>query len=200
MNFLAHLHLSEPTPASFVGNLLPDLTTGPIDRDLHPEVLAGIITHRRVDAFTDAHPVFARTRARLTPLAGRFSGILADLFYDHVLARYWHRYHHVPLATFIDQAHQALSARPDLMPTEMRPVIHRMISQNWLRCYDTDAGLTTIVGMMSTRFSQRLQRPVDLVPVVRQLPALRSDIDADFHDFYPQLIHYVMREAQAAEC
>ncbi|GAB4198027.1 MAG: ACP phosphodiesterase [Phycisphaeraceae bacterium] len=199
MNFLAHLHLAEPTPASYIGNLLPDLTSGPTDPELHPEVLAGVLTHRRVDAFTDAHPVFARTRARLTPLAGRFSGILVDLFYDHVLARYWHRYHRVPLTTFIAQAHQALSARPGLMPTGMWPIIARMIRQNWLGCYDTDEGLTTIVGMMSARFSQRLQRPVDLVPAVRHLPSLRSDIDADFHEFYPQLMAFVDRGTPVTE-
>lgn len=64
VNFLAHLYLAEPTPASWIGNLLPDLTTGPTDPDLHPDVIAGAANHRRVDAYTDTHPVFARTRAR----------------------------------------------------------------------------------------------------------------------------------------
>lgn len=193
MNFLAHLYLAEPTPASWIGNLLPDLTTGPTDPDLHPDVLAGAANHRRVDAYTDTHPVFARTRARFRENHGRYSGILTDLFYDHALARRWEHYHHQPLNDFIDQVHNAFTQHAKLMPEPMRPIIVRLIDQGWLRCYATPQGMHTVLGMMSVRFTQRLRRPVDLTPAVLDLPAIREAMDADFAEFFPLLIAYTQQ-------
>lgn len=190
MNFLAHLYLAEPTPASLIGNLLPDLTTGPTGPDLHPDVLIGAANHKRVDAYTDTHPIFARTRARFRDHHGRYSGILTDLFYDHALARHWDRYHPQPLNVFIDRVHTAFADHTDLMPEPMRPVISRLIDQNWLRCYATPEGMATVLGMMSKRFSQRLRRPVNLATAVQDLPAIDQALQADFTEFFPQLIAY----------
>jgi acyl carrier protein phosphodiesterase len=190
VNFLAHLYLAEPTPASWIGNLLPDLTTGPTDPDLHPDVLAGAANHRRVDAYTDTHTVFARTRARFREKHGRYSGILADLFYDHALARDWDRYHPQPLNDFIDQVHTAFTDHAQLMPEPMRPIIGRLIDQGWLRCYATPHGMQTVLGMMSARFTQRLQRPVDLACAVQDLHTIGESLDEDFAEFFPQLIAY----------
>ncbi len=197
MNFLAHLYLAEPTPESMIGNLLPDLTTGPPPADLHPDVLAGADTHRRVDAYTDTHPVFARSRARFRDRHGRFSAILTDLFYDHVLARDWHQYHDQTLDTFIDEAHELLTSHPDLMPEAMRPIINRMVEQNWLRCYATTEGMAVVLGMMSRRFTERLRRPIDLTGAVDDLPQINSALTDDFAAFFPQLIAYI-RESNTA--
>ena len=120
MNFLAHLYLADPTPASRIGNLLPDMTPGPLKPDQDPEVLTGAQNHKRIDAYTDTHPVFLRTRARFRQRHGRFSGILTDLFYDHVLAQSWDRYHEQPLSKFIDLVHEELGRNFDLMPEPMR--------------------------------------------------------------------------------
>jgi len=198
VNFLAHLHLAEPTPASWIGNLLPDLTTGPADPDLHPDVLAGAANHRRVDAYTDTHPVFARTRARFREKHGRYSGILTDLFYDHVLARRWDHYHRQPLSDFIDQVHAAFAENVRLMPAPMRPITQRLIDQGWLRCYATPQGMQTVLGMMSARFTQRLRRPVDLTPAVRDLPDIGESLEADFAEFFPQLIAHTQSAPHAA--
>lgn len=193
MNFLAHLYLAQPTPASLIGNLLPDLTKGPTDPCLHPDVLSGAVNHRRVDAYTDTHPVFARTRARFRGKHGRYSGILTDLFYDHVLARHWDRYHPQPLNDFIDQVHTALADNTGLMPEPMRPIISRLIDQGWLRCYATPQGMETVLGMMSVRFTQRLRRSVNLASAVQDLPTIDKALQEDFTEFFPQLIAYTQR-------
>lgn len=191
VNFLAHLYLSESSPASMIGNLLPDLAPGPTDPALDPGVRAGARNHRRVDAFTDTHPVFARSRSLFRERHGRFSAILTDVFYDHVLARDWSRYDDRPLDGFIDEAHDALTRRPDLMPAKMRVVIGRMVEQGWLRCYATPGGMSRVLGMMSRRFTERLGRPVDLACAVADLPGIGAALTEDFHMFFPQLIAYV---------
>ncbi|MEI9895635.1 MAG: hypothetical protein WDN28_17535 [Chthoniobacter sp.] len=61
MNWLAHLYLSEPNAAFRLGNLLPDLASATALAGLPGEFQAGIQRHRRIDAFTDRHPVFRRS-------------------------------------------------------------------------------------------------------------------------------------------
>lgn len=191
MNFLAHLYLSDPTPASMIGNLLPDLVPGPLRPGVHPGVHPGIRNHKRVDAFTDTHPVFARSRTRLRPRHGRYSAILTDMFYDHFLAQTWDRYHDQPLDDFIDRTHAALAGHTHLMPDPMPAITGRMIEQDWLRSYATIEGMRRVLRMMSIRFSERLGRPVELEHAVDDLRPHGDGLASDFEEFFPQLIVYV---------
>src|SRR5688572_426656 len=100
MNWLAHLLLSEPTPEFRIGNLLPDLLPASELQTLSPIFRRGVECHRRIDAFTDTHPVFRRSVARLVPPHRRFGGVLIDLFYDHFLATNWRQYSPIPLDEF----------------------------------------------------------------------------------------------------
>src|SRR5262245_37378391 len=100
MNWLAHLLLSEPSAAFRIGNVLPDILSLAELRCLPAEYLAGAECHWRIDAFTDSHPVFRRSMARLTPPHRRFGGVLMDLFYDHFLAVDWSSHASVPLEQF----------------------------------------------------------------------------------------------------
>ena len=197
VNFLAHLYLSEPTPASMVGNLLPDLVPGAVSPTLHPEVLAGTVNHKRVDAFTDTHPVFARSRARLRDRHGRYSAILTDMFYDHVLAKRWDRYHDMPLSDFIDQAYARLAEGVGYMPDPMPAITGRMIEQDWLGAYETSEGMRRVLKMMSVRFSKRLGRPVRLDHAVEDLVAKGSEFEEDFHAFFMELTVYMKRPSLA---
>jgi hypothetical protein len=45
--------------------------------------------HRTIDAFSDRHPAVHRRKRILTSEYGRLSGVIVDVFYDHVLARRW---------------------------------------------------------------------------------------------------------------
>ena len=191
MNFLAHLYLADDTPASMIGNLLPDLVRGRPDPALPAEVLRGVRRHRRVDAFTDTHPVFARSRARLRDRHGLFSGILVDVFYDHFLAVNWSRWHEQPLVDFIERAHGALTGHPHLMPPSMRPITRRMAEQDWLGSYASFEGLARTLGQMSRRFEARLERPVRLAPAVDDLRRHYEGLTNDFDEFFPQLIGHV---------
>ena len=185
-----------------IGNILPDLmrvrpnlANEQDHQSWHPEIWAGVRNHRRVDAFTDTHWVFARTRARLRPDHGRYASILVDLLYDHCLANAWRDYHTQSLESFIAGVHDRLDAHHHLMPEPMARIAPRMTSQNWLGMYRDDAGLSVILDMMSRRLTQRLARPVDLTSAVTTLGTHRQGIMDDFHTFFPALIRYIRPEA-----
>lgn len=201
MNFLAHLYLSEPDPRALIGNILPDLVRVPgrgrVPAGLDPVVLEGVQNHRRVDAFTDTHPLFARSRARLSPRHGRFSGILVDMLYDHFLARDWPRHHPQPLPQFSRHVHDVLDRHRHAMPPAMSEIVDVMARQDWLCSYATTRGLEVALRRMSRRFSQRFGREIRLETVIDDLPALDDALYEDFTAFFPELVRYV-RPAPAA--
>ena len=191
MNFLAHLVLAAPTPASRVGNLLPDLHRGRLPGDLELEVLAGAMRHRRVDAFTDRHPMFEVSRARLRPRHGRYSGILVDVFYDHVLARQWPRYVTQGLAEFLQSVHRDLLSYHGPLPPRVRLILHLMVRERWLNTNTSLDGIALTLQRLSARLRQRFGREVNLAPAVDDLRVDYRHFAADFAQFFPALRAYL---------
>ena len=93
MNFLAHFLLSGDDDELRLGNLLGDVVKGRVERYDHPGAPSGCATgirlHRTIDSFSDAHPVVRRSKQRIAARYGRLSGVIVDVYYDHVLAREW---------------------------------------------------------------------------------------------------------------
>jgi len=187
MNWLAHLYLSEPTPEFRLGNLLPDLVSTAALATLPVEFQAGIQRHRRIDAFTDRHPIFRRSVQRLGAPFRRFGGVLIDIFYDHVLAREWDSFASRPLPEFAAEIYASFDTQWMRIPSEARPRLEAMCRADWLCSYRETATITEAL----TRIGGHLRRPTDLaaaVPIlVREYEAFRTD----FTEFFPQLIAHV---------
>jgi len=167
---------------------MPDLCRIHSLKGLQPVVSRGVQLHRKIDTWTDTHPAFSTTRARLFPTHGRFSGILTDIFYDHVLAVDWHKWHNSPLSDFIANYYQAMADNPSLMPFRMRMIVDRMAQDDWLGCYNSVEGMRIILGRMSMRFTERFDRDIDLRPGADTLADLLPEIRSDFQQLYPDLI------------
>lgn len=191
MNYLAHLYLADDRPASLIGNLLPDMHRGRLPKDLDPVVLEGVHRHRRVDVFTDSHPLFEKSCARLRPRHGRYSGVLVDVLYDHVLSVHWAEYHPEPLADFIAGAYERMLAEADLMPPRMRAIMLMMAREDWLSTYVTVEGIAQTLRRMSARLRERFDREVDLASAVTELREQYDGFAEDFTGFFPDLIAYV---------
>ena len=81
MNYLAHLYLAEDSPESILGNFLGDFVKGSTLKDYSEGIQKGIQQHRKIDVFTDAHPVFLETKQWIHPNNRRYAGIVIDIFY-----------------------------------------------------------------------------------------------------------------------
>ncbi|SKB07482.1 Acyl carrier protein phosphodiesterase [Prosthecobacter debontii] len=187
MNWLAHLFLSEPTPAFRIGNLLPDLVSFTALTDLPSEYQRGIRQHRKIDAFTDAHPVFKRSVQRLGPSFRRFGGILMDVFYDHFLSRAWASYSPTPLADFTNEVYASFESRWQEIPSEAHAPLQGMREYNWLCSYGNMRDLEITLQ----RIGRRFRRPVDLAAAMPVLQEHYGAIHADFEEFFPILIEHV---------
>ena len=190
MNFLAHLYLADDTPESMIGNLLPDFVRGRLLAAYEPAVQEGIRRHRQVDAFTDAHPVFLRSRQRVFPHFGRYAGILVDIFYDHVLAAEWSRYCAEPQEQFSAKCYQLIASRPDLIVGPAEQPLRSLLEHDWLRSYRSPAGIRFALDRLSERLSRRFRREVVLGPAAELLAAEYAEFAVDFDRFFPELIRH----------
>ncbi len=183
MNYLAHLLLSDQSPASLVGGLLGDFAKGLDVSSLPPDVRAALLQHRRIDVFTDAHPVVHQSRARVSREFSRFSGILVDVFYDHFLARRWPAHSSEALDAFAARVYAALRVHEYLLPERLSRVLSRMAREDWLSGY---AEITN-VGHALAGLERRFRRPTGLSRALGELTGNYSALDADFGEFFPEL-------------
>src|SRR5262249_6717257 len=135
LNWLAHVFLSEPTLQFRLGNLLADLVRGDERAGMSPDFLRGAAQHKAIDAFTDAHPVVRRSRARIDARYRRFSGVLVDIFYDYCLARHWTAYAVEPLPAFTARFYAEIEATPLPLPDGAHATLQRIVRHDLLGQY-----------------------------------------------------------------
>jgi acyl carrier protein phosphodiesterase len=191
MNFLAHLHLAEPTPESRLGNLLGDFVKGlPWDERFTVPVWQGIMEHRMVDAFTDSHPAWKESRDLLPEGLRRYAGIVVDIFYDFFLHRHWEKFSPgQSLPDFIASTHKDLREVLDVAPGEASRAIQAMIEQEWLGEYATIEGIDRTLRRVSRR-SPILESIFDAAEVLR---TELGNLEEHFVVFYPDMLSYVPR-------
>jgi len=151
MNFLGHLFLSGNDPLVITGNFMADAVKG---RDLSrfaPGLQHGIRLHRRIDTFTDAHRAEHPGRTALRAHAGHYAPVVLDLFFDHLLARQWERWHQEPLERFTARMYELLQANAALMPERTQRMLPYLVSGDWLTSYAGIDGLAEALHGMSAR-------------------------------------------------
>ena len=189
MNFLAHLHLSDRSPGSMLGGILADIVRGPDVASLPADVQAGVRLHRLIDAFTDRHPVVMRSIGRVSDRLGWFAGIVIDIYYDHILARDWHRYEPEPLRAFADRAYRVFEEALPLLSEENAGRLHGYVVNDILVRYATADGIAEALARVSDRIARRMPtRAIRLEAAMPDLVAADAALAADFHAFYPELI------------
>jgi len=191
VNFLAHLHVAPDEPGWQVGGVLADLVKGPDVAALPPAVRAGVVLHRQVDAFTDSHPAVVRAISRIGPEWGWFSGIIVDIYFDHILARSWPRYSDEPLRAFADRMYAVLETGLPHLGDEARGFLAGLIRSDRLVAYATRDGITETLARTARRIAVRLpNKALPLADAVPLLVRLDRELAADFHEFYPQLVAF----------
>ena len=185
MNFLAHLHLAHLADSSLSGNLLADFVRGNPETHFPPEVVEGILMHRRIDVLTDNLPEVREAREWFRRETRRVAPITLDVMWDHFLSRHWAQISpDFPLPAFVGYARtQIATILPDSPPRFVNLNQH-LWSEQWLERYRDMAFIQNVLNGMASR------RP--------RLEALRDswhDLDRHydaleerFWRFYPQMM------------
>ncbi|MGK0290416.1 MAG: acyl carrier protein phosphodiesterase [bacterium] len=186
MNYLAHIFLSEPTPENQIGNLLGDFVKKHEDKNYSDAIQKGILRHRKIDRFTDYHPIFQTSRTRICSENRRYAGILIDIFYDHFLAKNWHLFSVISLEQFSDEFYQALQKNYSILPTRLQQMMPFFIKENWLLSYKHQSNIERTL----LRFSKRIKRENSLSKSMDDLNLHFSELEHDFLELFPLLQKY----------
>lgn len=183
MNFLAHAYLSGNNESIIVGNFIADHVKGKAAEKYTEQIKAGIKLHRRIDTFTDMHPVVRKSTARLKENYGRFSVVIVDMFYDHFLAKNWSDYSQIPIRKFTFGIYKTMMKHFLILPPKTRRILPFMMADDWLSGYAYLDGLHFALSGMSrrTNFNSGMEHAVE---------ALEKDYDLfklEFSEFFTEL-------------
>lgn len=184
MNFLAHAYLSPPDqPGVLVGNVIADFVKGRARFTLPADLQRGFDLHRRIDTFTDTHPIPAHCADLLDSNWGRYAPVLVDIFFDHILAAEWAAHHAQPLAPFVQNLYTTLYTYRPHLPDRALLATTAMRADDWLTSYATLDG----IALNLSRLSRRLRHEVELAPAVHDFTTHRAAFYDAFNSFWPEL-------------
>lgn len=187
MNYLAHLYLAEDSPQSLLGNLLGDFVKGQSTEAYCDEIKKGIQLHKKVDIYTDSHPVVRESKRLISPINRKYAGIIVDVFYDHFLAKNWVNYSSVPLQEFTVKVYDILQSNQAILPESIKRVLPNIITKNLLMSYAEIPG----INFALQRLSVRLKRENHLGRASEDLTDNYERFKVNFGQFFPELIDYV---------
>ncbi len=192
MNILAHAWLSGHNSAHLVGNFIGDFIKGNPAHPRHalpPGVVEGIRLHRTIDSFTDSHADVAAVRALLRPRCHKYAGVAVDVFFDHFLAVQFAQLTTETLDEFVGYFYQTLRENDHLLPPRAARMAQYMMAQDWVRHYQTTAGIDRALNGLARRtaFASGLDT------AVTDLVTHYDEMNLHFLRFWPQLVAHVAR-------
>jgi acyl carrier protein phosphodiesterase len=135
MNFLAHAYLSFGHPWLIVGNMISDFVKGSARYSYSEAVQKGIMLHRQIDAFTDAHPATHKAKEPFRPHYRLYSGPITDIVYDYFLANDDAIFTEASLKTFSQSIYGCLEAEASGLPANFLLMFSYMKTEDWLYNY-----------------------------------------------------------------
>jgi len=151
MNFLAHMYLSGDSEDILLGNFIGDFVKGNAYEAYPEAVQEGILFHRKIDHFTDHHPVVSASKDLLRDKYRHYSGVIVDMVYDHMLARMWEDYHQMSLPVYTEWVYEIMTRRADEMPDEASFMLEYMVRNNWLLSYAKLEGIMKALSGIARR-------------------------------------------------
>ena len=151
--------------------------------DYPEEIKKGILLHRYIDTFTDAHPIYRKSKHRLHEKYGHYSGVIMDIVYDHYLAKNWASYSDVDLEDYADNFYKLLQDNYEILTEKTQGMLPYMINGNWLVSYATLSGLEVILFQMDYRTKHRAHMQEAMV----ELGQFYTEFEEEFRLFFEEL-------------
>ncbi|EKT3957105.1 acyl carrier protein phosphodiesterase [Flavobacterium psychrophilum] len=190
MNYLAHLFLSGNNDLLKIGNFMADGIRGNDYLNFPEEVKNGIILHRHIDTFTDAHPMYRKSKHRLHEKYGHYAGVIMDILYDHFLAKNWSHYCDEKLEDYAANFYKSLEDNYNILTEKTQHLLPYMTQRNWLVNYATIAGIEMILFQMDYRTKHR----ANMQEAVVELQEFYVEFEEEFTLFFEELSAFCKAE------
>jgi acyl carrier protein phosphodiesterase len=175
-----------------VGNFIADSVKGSEASGFSVGVQEGIRLHRFIDTYTDNHAVTLKTKERLRERYGKYSPVVADIFYDHFLAVHWEEYADLSLRAYADQSYKFLETHYGIFPERSKQFFNYMVKYDILFAYSKIEGIEKVMHGMSrrARFTSGMETSAE------ELVRGYEDYRSEFKAFFPELQKGVLNQQQ----
>lgn len=191
MNYLAHAYLSFHQPEILLGNMISDFVKGKKKFDYPAKVQQGIELHRKIDAFTDSHPVVAEAKTVFHSDYRLYSGAFVDVTFDYFLANDKSIFaDSTSLMDFSHEVYNHLQSLEHLFPDRFAGMYPYMKVDNWLYNYQFNHGMKKSYQGLVHRAAYLTQSDSALVTFNEQHYFLRDC----YRRFFPSLKQFTLEQ------
>lgn len=195
MNYLAHSYLSFNHEEIIIGNFIADSIRGNNYLHLPKVIVNGILLHRKIDVFTDSHPIFLASKRRFSKDFDKYSGILMDIFYDHFLAKNFSLYSTVSLTDYSKNIYTILTKNMHHIPEPGQHFFKYMTERNVLVNYASIEGISVVLE----HFSHRIKHRYQLNHAIPILKGNYQETEEEFKTFFEELKEYCLKQPEITE-
>ena len=194
LNYLAHIYLSGKSKQMQIGGFIADFVKGNKSKTHQQKIWNGIILHRKVDSFTDSHPIVREMIDKMRPEFGRYSAIVLDMYFDYFLATNFNRYSKQSLWYFSVQFSANTLLYYFSLPKKVQGFIFHFILSNRLYKYSKITGLKESLYIMSVYKIKSLQPE----KCINYLMKNDTELENNFLIFFDELIQFTQNELKTA--
>jgi acyl carrier protein phosphodiesterase len=187
MNYLAHIHLAHITDTSMLGNFFGDFVKGSDLSHLNDEHQLGVRLHRKIDSFTDTHVHVKALRTLFPKSIRRMSGVVIDIYFDHLLCAHWDRFSEPALEKLLGHFYTEIHDYSNHISDRFTQVRHGLLTYRWLTDYQHSANCERSFLQIEKRLTNRVIFAHEAMQFIQQN---ESELQARFLDFYPELIEF----------
>ncbi len=183
MNYLAHIFLSQNNISHCVGNFIADSIQGNNFTHYGNEIQQGIQLHRFIDTFTDAHPVFRKSKTLFKPQFNHYSGVVADVVYDYYLAKNWNLFTTESLRSYASRVYDELFPFVENMPLPAQRFYAYMVKHDILYHYQYLDSIAYVLQGITNRAKSK----IDLSQAIHVIENNDQELQEQFLHFWQEI-------------
>lgn len=166
------------------GNFIGDGVKGSDLQKFPDEIARGVRFHRFIDTYTDTHAEVSEIKKRFYPTQAKFSGVVVDVLFDHMLALKWEEYHETSLGQFAEDCHRVIDRFAQHLPFRSERFYHYMVAESILSNYAKEQGISKVFQGMDGRTGY----VSNMSSAMQDAREHWDELSASFDRFFPDLI------------
>lgn len=166
------------------GNFIGDGVRGSDLRRFPAQIARGVRFHRFIDTFTDGHDDVLNAKKLFYPSQSKYSGVVVDVLFDHLLALKWDEHHVETLEDFAKRCYAVIDEKSRFLPTRSERFFRYMVQKQILTQYATREGIVNVFQGMDHRTSFAS----NMAEALGESEAFWVELNTCFDRFFPNLI------------
>jgi len=148
------------------------------------------VLHKKIDTYSDHHPVVKETWSLLNKDFGHYGRVITDIYYDHFLYHHWNEFSTYSFNDDLEYFYKCLKNQTRYFSPKLRRILSRIVAMQWPLKYTDMPGLYQVFRSMSKRvvFENRFEFAVEV------LQNNYKAIDDQFCRFFPDLKNFVQMQ------